>query len=72
MRNIATTFCLLFIACFIRGQNNNNKELLQGLVEKNKDAYADIAEKIWEYAELGYEENKSSLLLQQHLEAEQL
>ena len=68
MKNIVSAFCLLFISANISAQNKTGKEQLLIAIEKNKEVYADIAKKIWEYAELGYEENKSSLLLQEQLE----
>ncbi len=68
MKNILSAFCLLFISANISAQNKTGKEQLLMAIEKNKEVYADIAKKIWEYAELGYEENKSSLLLQEQLE----
>src|SRR5688572_5889861 len=42
--------------------------VLRGLDGK-RDAYASIANQIWSFAELGYQEEKSSALLQQELTA---
>ena len=39
-------------------------------IDKDKDHYFDIAMKIWDYAELGYQETKSSGLLQSTLKDE--
>jgi len=39
-------------------------------IEKNASKYENIAHTIWEYAELGYQEEKSSTLLQKTLKAE--
>ncbi len=36
-------------------------------IEANKDHYFDVAMKIWDYAELGYQETKSTSLLQSEL-----
>ncbi len=43
-------------------------EVLQALDAK-KDAYSDVARQIWGFAELGFQEQKSSALLQQQLSA---
>jgi len=38
-------------------------------LEKKSDHYGDIAQKIWSYAEVGYQEEKSSALLQSELKS---
>ena len=50
-------FCLCFLlSLFATAQ----KEDLFNNIEQNKVKYADVAQKIWEYAEVGYQEEKSS------------
>jgi aminobenzoyl-glutamate utilization protein B len=39
-------------------------------IEKNRDRFIEISDCIWEYAELGFEEHKSSKILAGFLEAE--
>ena len=55
-------------------QSNNNSKAIEGLknetattIQANYDAYKKIAFSIWDYAELGYKEMKSSALLQNTL-----
>src|SRR5215813_7482088 len=38
-------------------------------IESRRSAYADVAKQIWAFAEVGYQEVKSSALLQQQLKA---
>ncbi|CAN5350208.1 M20 family metallopeptidase [soil metagenome] len=65
--------CLLLTAFYSFSQNNNPKtaENLKTTAAKDiqagYDDYKKIALTIWDYAEVGYKENKSSLLLQQTL-----
>lgn len=40
------------------------KESLKNHIDQNKNIYSDIALKIWNYAELGFQEDKSTALLQ--------
>jgi aminobenzoyl-glutamate utilization protein B len=43
------------------------KQAMIGNLDKRFDEYAKISKQIWDYAELGYMEEKSSLLLQEQL-----
>ena len=36
-------------------------------IDAKRDAYADVAKQIWSFAEVGYQEDRSSALLQSHL-----
>jgi len=68
------TLLLLFAPFLftIQAQTSNSKEtkeVLQQLQQRTQE-YGDMAHSIWEYAELGYQETKSSSLLQSHLKAE--
>lgn len=46
-----------------------DKETLLAAVQKDQEKYAEIALKIWGYAEMGYQEEKSTALLSSTLEA---
>jgi aminobenzoyl-glutamate utilization protein B len=65
--------CILLTAFYSFAQNNNPKtaDNLKTTAAKDiqagYDDYKKIALTIWDYAEVGYKENKSSLLLQQTL-----
>ncbi|MCC9138682.1 amidohydrolase [Pontibacter silvestris] len=67
--NIKTT--LLSILCCLSlsviAQNNPDKEKILASLDKETASYAGVAKKIWEYAEPGYLEDKSSALLQERL-----
>lgn len=65
---------LLFLAATVTAQKKNVKNPLDGIKESAKtdiqskyNEYKDIALQIWNYAELGYKEVKSSALLQKTL-----
>jgi aminobenzoyl-glutamate utilization protein B len=49
---------------------NADKQMIISNIEKRFDEYADISKQIWNYAELGYMEEKSSVLLQELLKKE--
>ena len=68
-----TYFCVLFLAFCSNGkaQKNNNSKSRDALkneaannIQSGYDGYKKIALSIWDYAEVGFKENKSSLLLQ--------
>jgi aminobenzoyl-glutamate utilization protein B len=59
---------ILFSSLALFGQKNK-KEIISELNSK-KDTYGIIAQKIWNYAEMGYQEVKSTALLQQTLSDE--
>jgi aminobenzoyl-glutamate utilization protein B len=61
-------FILLFITVNVFAQNSKDK-IIDNLAKK-EGYYGSIAKQIWNYAELGYLETKSSALLQQTLEKE--
>src|SRR4051794_13726838 len=54
----------------VSGQNpaGASAELLQR-IDARRDTYADVAKQIWAFAEVGFQETKSSALLQQQLRA---
>lgn len=47
-----------------------NKELLNSLIEEKKDIFAEISDKIWEFAEPAFQEKKSSRLQMEKLREE--
>ena len=59
------TFFLLAIANFAFSQTSK-QAVIKSIDEKN-ELYSGTAKKIWEFAEVGYQEEKSSALLQQTL-----
>jgi aminobenzoyl-glutamate utilization protein B len=59
---------ILFSSMALFGQKNKN-EIINELNSK-KDSYGIIAQKIWNYAEMGYQEEKSTALLQKTLNDE--
>ena len=60
-------FTIAFLFCLITAYPQQSKmEILTGLDEK-AETYGEIALKIWDWAEMGYQEEKSSGLLQKTL-----
>ena len=58
-------------ACFAvsaRAQRDDKAALMQG-IDARRDHYATVAKEIWGFAEVGYQEQKSSALLQKELKA---
>jgi aminobenzoyl-glutamate utilization protein B len=49
---------------------NTDKQTIISNIDKRFDEYAGISKQIWNYAELGYMEEKSSVLLQELLKKE--
>lgn len=63
------TFILL-LACLSAAQAQPAKEDIIKAIDAKYDVYASMAHKIWEFAEVGYQEEKSSALLQKELAKE--
>ena len=59
---------VLFCALFAQGQSVEHRQIL-ALVNGNAPHYQGLSKQIWDYAELGYHEEKSSALLQSQLRA---
>ena len=59
----AAIFCTPIVAAA-------NQEEVMSRIDARYDQTADIARKLWEWAEVGYQEERSSRLLQETLEAE--
>ena len=49
---------------------NINAEFLESSIDKNKERFSKVALDIWEFAEMGYQETKSSALLASELQKE--
>lgn len=67
MRNIFTLLFLLNLFLSF-GQAKYNRIL--NSIDENKNNYSEIAQQIWSYAEMGYQETESSALLQKTLKNE--
>ncbi|MGI9546916.1 MAG: amidohydrolase [Flavobacteriaceae bacterium] len=66
MRNVCTWICLLFVVAI----NAQSESQIMEELDSKSDSYAQIAEEIWHWAEMGYLEKKSSALLQETLRKE--
>ncbi|MEM6804657.1 MAG: M20 family metallopeptidase [Bacteroidota bacterium] len=55
--------------CLCSGLWGQGKKSVIKHIEKNQENYKQVAHKIWQYPELGYQEEKSSALLKSQLEA---
>jgi aminobenzoyl-glutamate utilization protein B len=68
-RNAAGTVVILLIAAaVVSAQRDDRAAMLVG-IEAKREAYAGVAKQIWAFAEVGYQEQRSSALLQQQLRA---
>src|ERR1039457_928693 len=59
---------LLGVVLTASGQQASPHQQIAELVDRHSAEYAQASKAIWEYAELGYHEEKSSALLQRHLQ----
>ncbi|MEN9385570.1 MAG: hypothetical protein RLZZ185_311, partial [Bacteroidota bacterium] len=58
-------FAALFLLAFnLFSQEADKKKVIQS-IQNRSDQYGQIAQKIWNFAEVGYKEKQSSLLLQE-------
>jgi aminobenzoyl-glutamate utilization protein B len=62
------TFVAVF-ASALTAQRADDKAALMQRIDARRDHYATVAKEIWGFAEIGYQEQKSSALLQQELKA---
>lgn len=60
----------LLILALPLGAQTTTKPSVFGRIDETKRTYEEIALKIWDYAEVGYQETKSAALLQQQLASE--
>ena len=66
-------YYLLFVFCCLSSitmAQNKDKAALVSYLDQHTPEYATIAKKIWGFAEVGYQEQKSSALLQETLQKE--
>lgn len=63
----ATTFVAALALASVAGAQQSPLDAVLRELESKRDAYASVAKQIWSFAELGYQEQKSSALLQQQL-----
>ncbi len=67
---IIIVFFVLIQYSLIHAQLSSDKTYILQQLDKKYNNYCDIAKQIWDFAELGYLENRSSALLQRTLEKE--
>ena len=63
----ASALLALAVSTWVAGQAPAPAGALAAAIDAGQDRYARIAKQIWEFAELGYQENRSSALLQRTL-----
>lgn len=68
-KSILTSIIFVFIFVNLNAQTANKQSVIQFL-DKKSDHFSQISKSIWEYAELGYLEVKSSALLRDELKGE--
>ena len=66
--SLALAFALTLGTSGAAAQASGNAEVVTS-IDASADRYADIARRIWEWAEVGYQEERSSALLQEELRA---
>jgi aminobenzoyl-glutamate utilization protein B len=72
MRTHQVTLALLCLAGSLSAQQQSGSAAMDQVlrsIDAKRDAYADVAKQIWSFAEVGYQEEKSSALLQSQLHA---
>src|ERR1044071_6451778 len=67
MRSIRLTPALLLASALHAQTGSQMMDKVISSLDAKKDAYAEVAHQIWSFAEVGYQETKSSALLQQQL-----
>jgi aminobenzoyl-glutamate utilization protein B len=68
-RNAGSVLVILgVLAATVSAQRDDRAALVQG-IDAKRESYAGVAKQIWAFAEVGYQEAKSSALLQQQLRA---
>ena len=63
-------FFLLLVSLNLTGQPSSEKNKLISSINENKNQYEESALKIWDWAEVGYQEYKSAAELQRLLKNE--
>lgn len=67
MKTLQLTLLVLFSVCIATAQVSVDKQKVIKDIDDRQEQYFDVATQIWNYAEVGYQEEKSAGLLQQHL-----
>ncbi len=70
MKQLSLTISLLFlgvIICIAQTDDKKVNKILKRSLEMEMDHYAEVAHQIWGFAEVGYQENRSTELLQAQL-----
>ena len=61
---------LIFLLILTMGYSQSKYKSILQTIDNKQGAYGEIAQQIWSYAEMGYQEEQSSALLQKTLQAE--
>lgn len=69
MKNPTLLFLFLFLLCAKTNAQTADKQIVTDFLNSKSDHFSQISKTIWEYAELGYLETKSSALLATELES---
>jgi len=65
----AAVFAIVAVLAVSARAQRDDKAALTQRIDARRDHYATVAKEIWGFAEIGYQEQKSSALLQQELQA---
>src|SRR3954451_18252770 len=65
----ALIFVVTVVAVSAVSAQRDDRQAIVSSIEAKRDNYATVAKQIWAFAELGFQEQKSSALLQQELRA---
>ena len=68
-RNPSPVCLLLVLMTVVIAAQRDDRAALLASIDVKRDSYAGVAKQIWAFAEVGYQEQKSSALLQQQLRA---
>jgi aminobenzoyl-glutamate utilization protein B len=66
---LSLSICFAFCSVAIAQSTATVHKQVEGFVDQNAANWKQVSKQIWDYAELGYHENKSSALLQAQLKA---
>ena len=61
---------VIFLLIFTLGLSQSKYKSILNEIDENQKSYAAIAQQIWSFAEMGYQEEQSSALLQKTLQEE--
>ena len=69
LRRAAVLICLLASTALVAAQAPDARRAMLQSIEARGARYGDLSRQIWEFAEVGYKETKSSALLRDELKA---